>query len=193
MTDWATFPARNVSSHRTLYRIHRSINHPAWFNDDGGWRFDPPLSHRGQYGVCYLGIEALSCYVEVFGRTGTIPRAEIDLRALSEVSTTRNLTLADVTDREALGFRVNAALSASPDYSHSQQLSGVLFDAGFDGIYYRVRHDPTLTLEAVALFGPVGEQPTELDTASTEAIPDDLIRDGYEQFGLAVVPIAPLP
>jgi hypothetical protein len=161
---------------------------PAFFNDDGLWRFDPPLTHRGRYGVCYLGTEPLASYVEVFGRTLTIPRTEIFRRLLSEMTIPTAVDLADLTNRKALGFGVDAGHSTSLDYGHAQQLSGVLYEAGFQGIYYRVRHDPDVALEAVALFGSPGERPEHFDSPKTSAISDDLIDAADKTFGLTVLP-----
>jgi RES domain len=193
VTHWKSFPSRLFPIRRALFRIHRTINGPFWFNDDGGWRFDPPLTHRGIYGVCYLGLEPLASYVEVFGRTGAIPHSSITERQLSTVAVSRDLNLADLTDRHALGYGINATYSVGSDYGHSQQLSAVLHDAGFDGIYYRVRHDPGMELSGVAMFGPPGENSSSFDAPTTANIPPDLVAEGRTQFGLEVFPISSLP
>src|SRR4051794_31484697 len=56
-----------------------------------------------------------------------------------------DLQLADLTDRTVLGdFGVTAAHSAGSDYAPSQERAANLFDAGFDRVRYRVRHDPAM-------------------------------------------------
>ena len=193
MTDWADFPARTIDTTTPLFRIHQHHLHPAWFNTDGSWRFDPLPSHRDRFGVCYLGLQALASYVEVFGRIRAVPQAEIDRRRLSELTVAHNIDVADLTDRSVLGdFEVTAAHSTGTDYGPAQELASHLFDAGLDGVLYRVRHDPAMTLEAVALFGEPGPTPARLDTAKTQPIPTSLI-DAGGQFRIAVLPSAPLP
>jgi len=104
MTDWADFPSQSIDTATSLYRIHQHHLHPAWFNTDGSWRFDPLPSHRDRFGVCYLGLEPLAAYVEVFGRIRAVPHGEVDRRRLSEVTVTRRVDVADLTDRTVLGI-----------------------------------------------------------------------------------------
>lgn len=193
MTDWAAFPAFIVGPGTSLARIHRRDFHPAWFNQDGSWRFDPPPSHRSRFGSCYLGLESLASYVEVFGRFRSVSQAEIDRRALSEFAVERNLRFADLTDRTVLGdFGVTAAHSTGAEYAPAQELAATLYDAGFDGIRYRVRHDPAMRLEGVAIFGEPGVTTDRLPAPKTAPIPENLISAGYA-FRIQVVPSAPLP
>jgi hypothetical protein len=190
--DWRAFPSRPLKAGTPLFRIHRARRGPTYFGGDGTWRFDPPPSHRGRYGVCYLAVEDLASYVEVFGRIRVVPQTEIDRRRLSEMPPVRGLTVADLTNRKVLGdFGVTAAHSTSSDYTESQELSAHFFDAGFDGILYRIRHDPAMQLEAVAIFGESGDHPHRFSPPKTGAISDDLIERG-EAFGIEVVPSTPL-
>ena len=78
-------------------------------------------------------------------------------------------------------------------YLESQRLSSRLFDSCFDGIAYRVRHDPMMELEAVALFKNYMTnqiQGSPLAWGEPEAISKDLVRAGHE-FGLVVQPRPP--
>lgn len=194
MTDWSTFPTRTVDVEIALFRIHHIRHHPAWFNSDGTWRFDPTPVERDRFGVCYLGHAALACYVEVFGRFRAVTQAEIDPRALSELHTTRAVELADLTDRRVLGqFGVTATHSTGADYRPAQELASELFEAGLAGVLYRVRHDPAMALEGVALFGPPGEHPDLFSPPKTLPIPDDLIEAARREFRIDVIPSAILP
>lgn len=193
MTEWSDFPSRSIDTATPLFRIHQHHLHPAWFNTDGSWRFDPLPSHRDRFGVCYLGLVPLAAYVEVFGRIRAVPQVEVDSRRLSELSVAHSVDVADVTDRTVLGdFGITAAHSTGSDYLIAQELASHLFDAGLDGILYRVRHDPAMTLEAVALFGEPGETPARFNPPKTDAIPTSLIEDG-RQFRIEVLPATPLP
>jgi hypothetical protein len=193
MTDWTTFPSRRIGPSTSLFRIHQEIFHPAWFNSDGSWRFDPLPAYRTRFGTCYLGLEPLSSYVEVFGRIRAVPETEIERRVLSMLAPVADLSIADLTNRTVLGdFGVTATHSTGGDYGPAQTLAVNLFDAGFDGILYRVRHDPAMELEAVALFGEPGETPTRLSPPKTGPIPPYLIDAGRE-FHIEVVPSIALP
>jgi hypothetical protein len=193
MTDWADFPTRPIGTTTPLFRIHQAHLHSAWFNTDGSWRFDPLPSQRDRFGVCYLGLEPLASYVEVFGRIRAVPQEEVDRRRLSELSLARSVDVADLTNRTVLGdFGITATHSTGADYRPAQELASHLFDAGFDGVLYRVRHDPAMTLEAVAIFGEPGETPDRFDAVKTGPIPDGLVTAG-RQFRIEVLPAAPLP
>ena len=143
--------------------------------------------------MCYLGHEPLASYVEVFGRFRAVPKAELDRRCLSELTVRRVVEIADLTDRTVLGaFGITAAHSVGTDYEPAQELASRLFGAGFEGIVYRVRHDPAMELEAVALFGEPGETPDRFNPPKSSPIPQELIAAG-QQFQIEVLPAAPLP
>lgn len=73
MTDWGAFPSRQINTVTPLFRIHQYHLHPAWFSTDGLARFYPLPSDRDRFGVCYLGLDPLAAYVEVFGRIRAVP------------------------------------------------------------------------------------------------------------------------
>lgn len=188
------FPNVTVNADDELWRVHRLINHPAWFGTSGDFRFDPPPSHRDRYGVCYTGLEDRAAYVEVFGRTRHIPASDIANRRLSVMTPARDLTVADLTDRSILGdFGLTATVSTGADYDEPQELSAQLYDAGLDGILYRTSHDPAMRLEALAVFGEPGEQPERFDDIKTDVIPETLVDHMWATFGLEVIPDALLP
>ena len=196
MTDWAAFPARILRGGVQLHRIHRRGHVPAHFSDSGLHRFDSPLRAGSEYGVCYLGLDPLTAYVEVFGRYRAVQQVEILRRCLSTAHVTSDLRLADLTNRAVLGrYGVTAAHSTGSDYELSQDLGTRLHAAGFEGLCYRVRHDPAMTLEAVALFGPTGTARYDRPAISWSdpiEIPGHLIELGGE-FGIRVLPPLRLP
>lgn len=181
--NWAAFPTFDVTPDIELTRVHSEARHPAFFNPSNAWRFGPPASRKDKFGVCYLGlVRPLSAYVEKYGRFGIITPSQRQTDALSTLHVSRALTVADLTNRKVVGgYGVTAAHSVGTDYHPSQRLASELFDAGFAGIRYRIRHDPEMRLEAIAMFGVPGEHPDRFDVPKTEnPIPDWLINDGRE-------------
>ncbi len=156
--EWTRFPTIEVTPDLSLMRIHREDKHPAYFNPSSDWRFGPPPSRTDRFGVCYLGLDdPFAAYVERYGRFGVITPAQVRDDAFSILKLTATVAIADLTDRSVLGeFGITASHSTGSDYGPSRQLASDLFDAGISGIRYRVRHDPSMTLEAVALFGGPG-------------------------------------
>ena len=182
--DWRQFPTRTLPAGTSLHRIHRAGRVADHYDTTDRHRFGaPPGSPR--YGVCYVALEPIAAYVEVFGRIGTLGIAEIDRRRISETIGARDLRLADLSHRSILGrFGVTAAHSTGTDYTPSQELSSRLHNAGYDGIVYRVRHDPQMQLEAVAVFA---RQPAPLSWHDPQPIPNSLVQQGL-RFGIRVLP-----
>ncbi|WP_423920870.1 RES family NAD+ phosphorylase [Candidatus Poriferisodalis sp.] len=184
MIDYANFPALPLPSGNDLYRIHRSSQSPGYFGNSGDNRFEPPQGRENDFGVCYLGREPLAAYVEVFGSLEIVYTDIVSDRGVSTASLNQQLQLGDLTDRRVLGqFGITAEISTGRDYSESQQLAGSLFDAGFDGLLYRVRHDPSMELEAVALFGAPGSasrRDPRLEWFDPEPIPAELQERGMD-------------
>ena len=182
--DWRQFPTRTLPAGSSLHRIHRAGRAADHYDTTDRHRFGAPPD-RPRYGVCYVALEPIAAYVEVFGRIGTLGTTEIDSRRISEATGARDLRLADLSHRSVLGrFGVTAAHSTGTDYAPSQQLSGRLHDAGYDGIVYRARHDPKMQLEAVAVFA---RQPSPLNWRDPQPIPNSLVQQGL-RFGIQVLP-----
>ena len=182
--DWRQFPTRTLPAGSSLHRIHRAGLAADHYDTTDRYRFGAPPGNQ-RYGVCYVALEPIAAYIEVFGRIGTLRTAEIDGRRISEAVSTRDLRLADLSHRSVLGrFGVTAAHSTGTDYAPSQELSGRLHDAGHDGIVYRVRHDPEMQLEAVAMFA---RQPLLLNWHDSQPIPNSLVQEGL-RFGIRVLP-----
>ncbi len=190
--DWPRFPAIQVGSDLELTRIHHETRHPAYFNASDAWRFGSP---NRSFGVCYLGYkDPLAAYVEKYGRFGVITASQVRDDALSTLRLKSPVAVADLTERSILGtYGISNAHSAGSDYGPSQELAANLYDAGFAGIRYRIRHDPAMKLEAIALFGAPGEDSSRFSEPKTEnPLPKWLIRQG-SAFGIEDIPVAPLP
>lgn len=187
--DWRQFPARTLRSGSPMHRIHRVGLDAGHYDTTGRHRFAaPPGSPR--HAVCYVALEPIGAFVEVFGRIGTLSFAEIDARRISEAAAVRDLRLADLSHRSVVGtYGVTAAHSTGTDYGPSQALSSRLREADYDGIVYRVRHDPQMQLEAVAVFA---QQTEPLAWHPPRTIPSGLIDQG-RRFGIRILPDPALP
>jgi hypothetical protein len=183
----ARFPRRTLRADRVIHRLHRVGNRPWWFSSDGSGRFDPVGTSAG---ACYLAEHPLGAWVEVFRKRMLLDEAEVRARALLSVSLGRDLRLADLTSRRALGFGVTASLGANREYAASQELAVGLVEAGFDGIRYLVRHDPAQRLFGVALFAPAGAPADEAvwPTEPDRPLPKELLDEARRTFGYRIVP-----
>lgn len=169
-----------------LYRIHRADKDAVYFSRNTCGRFDPPLGSGAAFGTCYLGVDRLTAYVEVFGRTNPISETMIAERALTEVAISRPLLIADLTDRKLLGeIGAIPEVSVGPNYGDSGRLATALVENFVDGIRYFARHDPGFRLSSVALFSSAE---SALSADKPGPIPDDLIVEAEREFGLLVLP-----
>ncbi len=183
------FPRRTLRGDRTVYRIHRAAKMAWWFSSNGSGRFDPVDTGLG---ACYVAESALGAWVEVFRKRMLLAEDEVAERALLSVELGRDLRLADLTSRRALGFGVTASLGADERYDDSQAFAVDAAQAGFDGIRYLVRHDPAQQLYGIALFAPAGApDPTDRGWPphGDGAIPDDLVAEAGKRFGYRVLPV----
>ena len=194
MTGPDGFPSRVLDAEVELFRIHKTVHHAGHFSISGQHRFAAPVGHNPRYGVCYTALDPIGAYVEVFGRIGSAPLSLLSERSLSKATLTDDLRLADLTHRAVLGkFGITGDVSMGADYSASQELSASLHGDGFDGILYRLRHDPQMLLESVALFDTSHPVANGLQWSPPTEIPEDLIQQGYEFHIESYGPAMPLP
>jgi hypothetical protein len=178
--DLSGFPSHAVNRRELFYRIHRAERSPWWFSNDGSGRFD--LDARG---TCYLAVSEVGAFIEVF-RTGTVvPEAEVEARLLATLSVKRS-TLADCTTSKARRFGITGAIHTQPDYTLTRDWAEAFARAGFEGIRYRLSHDPSQRELGVALFGPAGEQ--DLPVRKSGPIGAHVIAEAQRRFGLIVAP-----
>jgi hypothetical protein len=179
------FPSVVVHPDRVVYRVHRASNDPLYFSSSGLGRFDV-LGVAG-LGTCYVSPSPIGAYLETLGRLGTISSEDIDDRRLTELTLARSLKLGDLTNRSVLGrYRITGDISVGTDYTSSQELAQSLYELGFDGPYYTIRHDPAFLERAMAIFGGSGEE--KLFAVATTAIPDTVLDQGALEFGSLVLP-----
>lgn len=162
--------------------MHRASINPWWFSSDGSGRFDL----KSPRGTCYLAEEPLGAFVEAFRDPRVVSGALVAARALATLRVPATLKPADCSVRAARRFGVTLEIGASNDYPLCQRWAEAFDGAGFLGIRYRLRHDPSGDLRGLALFGAAGEGDWSVELS--ESIPDDLIREAEERFGVVVVP-----
>lgn len=181
-----------VEAGTRLERMHWEENGPMFFDDGPGGRFNP----RGVDGIgtCYLGMEPMAAFVEVFRRE-YLTQSDIDGRRLTGGAITRSLTLFDMTadaNRFVLDdIEVTASLSAGP--MRVSQAAAAELVRHVDGIWYPVRHGLAGDLFGVALFGDKGEASATsvLADPKTDNISEDLLRQASERFGYVILPHVP--
>lgn len=175
------FPACVTLASQPLYRIHRQNHGPWYFSDDGSGRFNlaPPR------GTCYLATEPIGAFIEVFRATALVASADVAKRHLATLHVLRDVKLADCSVRSARAFGITAAIHASEDYRATQRWAEAFSRAGFEGICYRLSHDPSQRCLGIALFGQGGE--SDLPVDSDEPIGVELIKAARE-FGILVIP-----
>ena len=183
----AAFPSVILRSSQPLSRIHRETNATQWFSNDQTGRFDPPHGVE-DFGTCYFSTHPVGAFVETFGRINPISRQNIDERVLATSYLASDVILANALDPHLIGqWGLTGELSTSADYDPPQQWANAWFEAGFSGVIYAARHDPSLQSRSIAIFGKPGYQPTAF-FASTTAIPYWVESEAKRRFGFKIIP-----
>ena len=181
------FPEVWLDTTTVLYRVHREHREPEHFGTSGDMRFDPPLSHRTRFGTCYVAEIELACVLEVFGSIGVISQTELDIRRTTTLQVAHRTRLADLTARSILGqFRLDGSLHTGMDRTATQQFAAERHEEGFDGILYKIRHDPALRLAGIALFGEPGTQRQMFTAAKTRMIDSEALTAMQDEFSIEV-------
>jgi hypothetical protein len=150
--DLAGFPRYRLRAGTTISRIHSRGRDPWWFGNDGSGRFD--LS--GAYGTCYLAQRAEGALLKVFKDFTLISEADIQRRHQFETEMERDRPLANCCAPSAGRFGVNAELHSTANYSLTQAWAEAFRAAGFQGVRYFLRSDPSALLVGYALFDLAG-------------------------------------
>lgn len=150
----AGFPTWQLPVEQALFRVHRRLRNPWYFDSGPHGRFN--LSEPR--GTCYLAKTAVGAFLETLGRQGRlIPQAEADARVLSTLRVPRPLAIADCIAARARAFGITVGIHALEDYTRTRQWALAFAEAGFDGVRYRASHDPRARSIGIAVFGPTGE------------------------------------
>ncbi len=177
--------------------LHRLSEHPgAWWyssvarqNDPDGGRFD--LTRPD--GTCYAAESLAGAVVEKLFRTPAkvvVAERLTELFHLTAVVRVSPRT-ADLTNRRATGFGLNAEVQSSLDYAPTRQWATALHAAGFRALRYRLRNDVSQRLAGRALFGRAGlRRRTPAGMSSTvQSVDIDRIESILTGLGVDVRPI----
>jgi RES domain len=184
-SDSGRFPRWRLPTSRALYRIHRRDRGPWYFDNGASGRFN--LS--GALGTCYLALAPDGAFLDTLGRQGRlIDPAEVARRVLSTLNVPRPMVLANAGHARARAFGITAGISSieEPDRHTTRRWAEAFYAGGFDGIRYRLGHDPSQRTIGVALFGPAGE--ADWPAPSPEAIAAGLLAVVRRRYGLIVLP-----
>ncbi|HSZ13220.1 MAG TPA: RES family NAD+ phosphorylase [Solirubrobacteraceae bacterium] len=169
-----------------VHRIHRTELDPWFFNSGPTWRFNP-CQIRG-YGACYLGETPVAGLLETFKGLRVVDEAELRARTHFSAILDRPLRLADCCAPAAGEFGVNGEIHTTPDYAIPQLWASALAGAGFAGIRYLCRSDPSLQLIGYALFDRSGRSASgRWPTGSDRPVDEGVVR-GAERYGLRFSP-----
>lgn len=109
-------------------------------------------------------------------------------RSIASIALDRALRLADLTAAQAAGFGVTKTVSAGVPYDeHSQPWAHRFWRAGFDGVRYTLRYDPTGDETGYALFGPGGAS-AGYGAYTTSPISTDLLLRCLDRWDLVLAP-----
>jgi len=139
-----------------VHRVVRTKKGPWWFSSNMGGRFDLPEPH----GTCYVATEDLAALLEYVGpllQAGIVAAGTLQNRRLRSLALPQKYRLADATARRAASFLTGEIHTMTP-YTTPQRWAAAFHEAGFEGIRFFVRHDPSRTAQGYALFGKHGER-----------------------------------
>jgi RES domain len=187
--DVGRLPKRTIKAGTKLYRIHRAVNGPWYFDDSVHGRFNP-CGTPGR-GTCYWADDPLGAWAESFRTVMTISVDDVSARAVSSITLRRDIEVADLAVKRALAAGVTVTVTAGHEYTPAQAIADDL-QGRRDGVRYRIRHDLSGQLTAIGWFGDAGAATgsalAALPRPKTAPIGDDLIEAAQREFGYLVVP-----
>jgi len=96
------------------------------------------------------------------------------------------LRLADCCSARCRRLGLTGEIHSTPHYARTRAWAAAFEHAGFDGIRYLLRHDPSQRLRGVALFGPAGAP--ERPFVPGDPIAPAMVEEVRRRFGLRVLP-----
>jgi RES domain len=184
--ELAGFPVWHVHAGTVLCRVTTSGLGPWWFSSDAHGRFDLPKPR----GTCYLADDEMGALLEVLGPVAVVSAAWAKRFSIWQLGLPDECSAADTTVRAARGFGVTAELATMTPYDLPQRWAAAFAAAGYQGVRYRVRHDPGGS-RALALFGAAGER-KRWPRGRRQDVDDRVLELLVDQTGLrvAVIPDA---
>jgi RES domain-containing protein len=139
-------------------------------------------------GTLHLAEQPLGSFLEVFRDVRLIDEVDIQSRRLSSLRAPRSLRLADCTSQRARGFGLTGEVHVTEDYDRTQRWAAALAGAGYHGIRYYLRHDPSLRLVGVAVFGQTAAS-RRWRKPRIGSIDEHLLQQARRRFGVRVLPV----
>lgn len=184
--DLKGFSSQALTPDTPLFRIVSKGRGPWWFGSTMRGRFDLPKPD----GTCYLASDEVSALLEAVGADrmgGLVPAELLETKRLRELRVPREMSLSDLTSRQAIRFGITAEVGTIVPYDCPQAWAARLREAGSSGIIYWLRHDPSGS-KGYALFGSHGER-RRWKRGRERRISQGLIEKLQEETGLEVVGI----
>jgi hypothetical protein len=153
-------------------RLHPEEFSALYFGKSRENRFDDPES---EYGVLYVAEDELGAFVETFLRNPEltlVARDELAKRTLSEIETSKELSLVDLTGKGLQHAGVTGDVSTAP-HEETWALSRAIHEHPRkpDGIRYRLKHD--LGRIGIAIFDRVAIAQLQVKSRGSLADPSN--------------------
>ena len=180
------FPQAVLSPGTEIHRIHSAALGAWYFNAEKPWRFTP--SGVAGLGACYFAERAIAGLLESYKGVTVVAEQDVASKAHFTAVLEAELALADCCAAAALGFGINAEIHSTTNYALTQAWATAFALAGFSGVRYLCRSDPTMDLVGYAIFdragtSAAGRWPAGRDQPISEA----LLREA-EDYGLRIRP-----
>jgi hypothetical protein len=178
----------------TVYRVHQIVHEPEWFGTSTDDRWSPPSPTATLFGTCYTGTDPLTAFIEAVIELPLLTQSDIDRRSLASMQASQDQGIADMSNPRIVGeWALDRRISSGDNYGACQRWANALRLAGFTGVFYEPRHDPSGNgHQSIAFFGDPGYQPTQIHVIEDEPIPGWVVDEAREIFGLRIWPGAAL-
>jgi ribosomal protein S18 acetylase RimI-like enzyme len=180
------FPRTLLAPGTEIHRIHSAALGAWYFSGEDTSRFNPcGIPKRG---ACYFAERAVAGLLESYKGVTVVAEQDIAAKAHFTATLGTELELADCCSATALRFGINAEIHSTTDYELTQAWATALAAAGFAGVRYFCRSDPSMALVGYAIFDAAGEAPPGRSPAGHDRpIGEALLREA-EEYGLRIRP-----
>jgi hypothetical protein len=148
----------------TLFRIFKSYSldsspRSPWnfssVNAERSNRFDLPEPN----GSCYFASTEYGAWLETIRGPRVVTRQQVENLSIARVSRkTTSIPLADLTSAKSTSYGVTLDVATGDDYSQTQEIAHLLWNARFKGVRTFLRRSPSARVYTFGIFGSVGVQ-----------------------------------
>jgi ribosomal protein S18 acetylase RimI-like enzyme len=180
------FPRALLAPGTEIHRIHSTALGAWYFSGEETWRFNP-CGIPG-LGACYFAERAVAGLLESYKGATVVAEQDVAAKAHFTATLEAELKLADCCAATALRFGLNAEIHSTTDYELTQPWATAFSAAGFAGMRYFCRSDPSMALVGYAILDAAGEAPPDRwPTGHDRPIGEALVREA-EGYGLRIRP-----